>query len=397
MAPTSSPYERRLKKTTIIGKLADFVSLLTPRLRRKVPEQVRRIGVIVQWGIGDAVLLLPLLRGLREAYPRATIELVGKPWLSELFAGEACCDRVHLLVPPWVAYEKKYAPSRDVWIAYVKQIRLLRTQTFDWLISTRFDPREALQLRLLRACQTFGFRSAGGRHWIARDFGLDRPAHDAIHRSAVSMAMLRAIVKDAPLQQVSFRQDPAGRSAALQRLKAGGYRSGAILAVHAGAGHPIRRWREPHFETVIRSLDAQPGMIVFILADDVGGSRDPRTSAVQVPHIFWRSNLAELKPVLSVCDVFLGPDSGIMHMAAAAGCRVVAPFGPGESRWFSPSGKHHEIVMVEPMPCRPCFDACIYSSPICIDQIEDRRLIAAVDKRLRDSVHAPRIDGVSKQ
>ena len=73
------------------------------RGERKSPSP-RRIGIFSQWGIGDAVLATPLLTSLRRAYPDARIELIGKPWLADLFGDSALCDRVHSLVPPWTRY-----------------------------------------------------------------------------------------------------------------------------------------------------------------------------------------------------------------------------------------------------------------------------------------------------
>jgi ADP-heptose:LPS heptosyltransferase len=107
---------------------------------------------------------------LRQGYPEASIEVIGKGWLQDLLGGEDCCDRTHLLVPPWTAYSGKFREPIARFSAYWLQIRHLRQQEFDFLISARFDPRENCQLRLLRARQTFGFRKGGeasGLHTIS--------------------------------------------------------------------------------------------------------------------------------------------------------------------------------------------------------------------------------------
>lgn len=378
MSTAAHPYALRLKKQRIAGKIVDVISLLCPRLQRKELSEPRRIGVMAQWGIGDAVLLLPLLRGLRQAFPAAMIELIGKPWLAELLAGEGCCDRTHLLVPPWTAYFGKYSAAPWIWGKYWAQLRALRRHQFDWLVSPRFDSRELAQLRLLRARETFGFRSAGGRRWITRDLGLGQRGYDALHRAALAAELAKIILKGGSPGSARFVGDAGGQAAAREWLRAHGYRSGVILAVHSGAGNPIRQWREPYFQTVLRLLTVPPAMIVFIDPKSTPSAAE-RPSA---PHAVWRGNLTELKSLLSVCDVFFGTDSGIMHMAAAAGCEVVAAFGPTEPRWFGPFGEHHEVVIVEPMPCRPCMDACIHRSPLCMDQLEDRALAAVVERKL---------------
>src|SRR4051794_4178492 len=103
----------RLEKANL-RKLAWRVLGLMPILRKGHPPAFapaaageganaapRRIGVFLQWGIGDAVLALPLLSALRRKFPAARLELIGKPWLDDLFAGTSLCDRTHVLVPPW--------------------------------------------------------------------------------------------------------------------------------------------------------------------------------------------------------------------------------------------------------------------------------------------------------
>jgi hypothetical protein len=40
------------------------------------------------------------------------------------------------------------------------------------------------------------------------------------------------------------------------------------------------------------------------------------------------------------------------------------------------------MYAVKPMPCRPCYDACIYSSPLCMDRIETGRVADLVDQAL---------------
>jgi len=92
----------------------------------------------------------------------------------------------------------------------------------------------------------------------------------------------------------------------------------------------------------------------------------------------WRSGLSELKPLLSAGDVVFCTDSGIMHMAAAVGTPVVAVFGPTSVEMFGPAGAMHTVLAAESMPCRPCYDTCIYDRPICYDAITADKAIRAL-------------------
>lgn len=119
-----------------------------------------------------------------------------------------------------------------------------------------------------------------------------------------------------------------------------------------------------------------------MIADNDGpdgyGIRPPAENA----SMLWRSSLAELIGPLASADVLLCANSGVMHMAAAAGCRVVTVFGPTSPEWFGPMGEGHCVVKVDPMPCRPCFDDCIYAHPICMDNVSVNAVAHALKSAL---------------
>ena len=373
--PVATNYLGRLKKEARAGALLTAISSISPRIWRPSVAKPDRIGVFCQWGVGDAILLLPLLRSLRAAFPDASLELIGKPWLGELFSNENCCDRSHALVPPWSAYRRKYRPSVQQLKSYLSEVIRLRKEHFDWLICPRFDPREILQTRLLRARAVFGFRPAGGRFWITNDLGMSRTTHDSMHRADLAAEIGRVMGQMTDETKVSF----SARTPSRDWLAEHGYAGGHVLAIHAGAGHPIRRWHDSHFDQVLRGLTVKPGLVVFI--EDPGNGEQRWDGPL--PHVHWRGDLSSVKDLLASCDVFLGTDSGVMHMAAAAGCRVVTPFGPTEPAWFGPFDGDHEIVYDKSIPCRPCFDKCIQRSPLCMENIDINRLIRAVDDRLK--------------
>jgi ADP-heptose:LPS heptosyltransferase len=75
-------------------------------------------------------------------------------------------------------------------------------------------------------------------------------------------------------------------------------------------------------------------------------------------------------------------DSGPMHIAEALGVPVVALFGGSRSEWYGPRGEYHSVIQVDEMPCRPCFDACIFSSARCMEGISTDRVVSAVRLQL---------------
>lgn len=370
----------RLRKAQRAGRVADWLSMFWPsRNPATLPVPMRRLGVFMQWGIGDAVLLEPLLRALRAAYPAASLELIGRPWLRELFGSTGLADEVHELAPPWTRYAAKYRVWQPAWWRFWHALLRLRRCSFDVLVSPRCDPREAIQLRVLRSRLRVGYGARAGRHWLDIDLGASHLLLDT-HASAAAVRLAEVMTAKHVDARPRLPVPPEIVDAAAAALDAAGYSGGPILAICLDAGAPIREWSPRGFEQVLQDVSTQLGFVV-VIADP---GRPPKQLRLPdgVASMVWRTNLRQLRGLLSVSDLLLCNDSGVMHMASACGCRVVAVFGPTSKDWFGPTGESDEVVLHEPMPCRPCCDLCIYPRPLCMERIAPGQVSQAVARAL---------------
>jgi ADP-heptose:LPS heptosyltransferase len=71
-----------------------------------------------------------------------------------------------------------------------------------------------------------------------------------------------------------------------------------------------------------------------------------------------------------------------MHIANALGTPVTALFGPQRREWYGPRGELDSVVQIEDMPCRPCFVACVFASPVCMDKITVDAVVKTVAAQL---------------
>ena len=349
----------------------------------------KRIGVFAQWGIGDAVLAMPLLMGLRARFPEASLELLGKGWLDDLFKDTGLCDVAHRLVPPWTKYSGKYKVWDSDWRRFARELRTVGGVPFDWLVSVRHDPREILQLRALNATFKAGY---GGGRSKGLDFDMGVPPHLATmaHVMEDAAEASRLLTGGCPEPRPIFRVSSENRANILGRVVAQGYRTGLIVAVSWGAGAPIRRWDGSKFQEVIGKLGGRVGFIAVI--DEPGQPRAPIELPNHIPAARWECSLADLKALLSITDLTIASDSGVMHIASACGSRVVAIFGPTSPQWYGPHRPDDHVERVEPMPCRPCFDACIHDRPICMDGVSSRQVSLAVHETI-GRIERPRAAG----
>ncbi|MBF0549394.1 MAG: glycosyltransferase family 9 protein [Deltaproteobacteria bacterium] len=383
----------RARRYDLAGRLADVLSLFS--LKNKPSHDLhldwsamRRVGVICQWGLGDAVLVTQLLRALRRM-TTANLELIGKPWLRELFPMHGLCDQVHEVVPPWTQTQHKYRLWQPIWMRYARQLTRLRSTSFDLLISLRYDPREIIQMKMMRAELRAGYGACGGQGWLDIDLGIN-PSLARLTHVAQDASFAAATLTGLHLDARPVLDVPRNISRSVASwLVARGYQRGLVLTVAPGAGHPIRRWPDQRFTAAIKDLPDSIGFVVVIkplednLAPDILWPR-------HIPGTIWQGSLEELQGLLSLSDILVSVDSGVMHLGAACGCRIIGICGPQLAQWFGPYSPSSEVVIVEPMSCRPCFDNCIFDQPKCMININESVVRSAVYRAVTQ-LREPRI------
>ena len=124
------------------------------------------------------------------------------------------------------------------------------------------------------------------------------------------------------------------------------------VALAPGAAYgPAKRWTEyPELARELASLGK--GVVVI-------GGKDDRESAravtgERVLNLAGSTNLLEAIALIEICSVLVTNDSGAMHLARAAGTRVVALFGSSSPEWTGPGPEEGTAIWTRP-PCSPCF------------------------------------------
>ena len=94
------------------------------------------------------------------------------------------------------------------------------------------------------------------------------------------------------------------------------------------------------------------------------------------------TNLPQLAEILARCNLFIGNDSGPMHLAAAVGTRTIGLYGPGNPARFGPVGAHSRTIRRMP-DCPPCMGtSCKFGGEGCMKQIEVDEVIHTAAQHL---------------
>ncbi|HVC58762.1 MAG TPA: glycosyltransferase family 9 protein [Acetobacteraceae bacterium] len=262
-----------------------------------------RILFITSNRLGDAVLSTGLLDHLLRAHPDARITVACGPVAEGVFARMPNRERTIVLDKrPYRLHWPGlwFATATTLWDLVVD----IRGSAFAWMVPTR---RRAIMRP----------RSGPKIAQLAAVLRLDRPplpvvwtAPEDRARAAALLPVGRPVIALAPTANWPPKTWPAERFAGLFQALQDGPMPGAIPAIFAGPGDMERAMAAP-------LLHALPGAI------DLGGK-------LSVP---------EAAACLARAALFVGNDSGLMHLAAAAGAPALGLFGPTDPAEYAPSGR----------------------------------------------------------
>lgn len=117
------------------------------------------------------------------------------------------------------------------------------------------------------------------------------------------------------------------------------------VIIHPGSGGVYKNWPLEYYLAVAEALDAAGRHVAWCLG--------PAEADISLPVSARRlrfDSLTHLASVLQNAALYLGNDSGITHLAAAASCRVVAIFGPTDPVIWAPKGDHVQVIQGQPWP-----------------------------------------------
>ncbi len=303
--------------------------------------------------LGDAILCLPALRALRNLWPAAEISILARGHVADLYHGQQVAD--HLL-----PYDHRSAYR--TWRGRERLAAELRGRGFDLavLFQNAFDA--AWLTWRARIPQRVGYARDGRSLLLTKAIPTPRegeiPAHEQFYYLELlrRAGWIRELSGDA---HIRLSVSDESRQAAESRLAGVGAHSRRFrVAIGAGASYGSAKcWVPERFAAVADRLRARfdCDIILFGTVAEQAVSSAIVAAMKHAPiDLTGKTEIAGLPALLSCCQLFIGNDSGAMHVAAAVGLPVVAVFGPTDPDGTAPVTPRHSIVQERPF-CSPCF------------------------------------------
>ena len=341
--------------------------------------------------IGDVVFTTPGVHALRRRFPDAHLSYVVEPAAAPIVINNPHLNEV--IVAP-------RAPGVRGLLGDLALARRLRTQRYDLAIDFHGGPRASLLTWLSGAPERLGYDVAG-RGWmytqrIARPREL-RPRH-SVENQWDLLAPLGVAPPDRSAFPMEMPLDQAAATEVASRLARHGVGSADhVIVIHVSAGNPFRRWPAAHFVDLAVALDeADPRRRIVVTSGPSEHEASGRViTAAQVRLGTARASqvlscgefsLTELRALLDLACLYIGGDSGPLHVAATTTVPVVGLYGPTlpvrsapwrDERWIT------ESVDAGSLPCRPCDQrVCEPGDFRCLTSITAAQVAKAAERAL---------------
>lgn len=299
----------------------------------------RSIALLRLSSLGDVVLTLPVVQALRAAWPQARLHYWTKEEYAGVVAHDPRIDHVRVLEKDARRIEDLVSMSAEL-------------EDCDLIVDLHDNPRtRVLTLRqgapVLRTAHERVRRMLAVRaKWLRPS-----PPRDAIARYAAALAPLGLAVDGVPRMHAGAEAERW--AAEWVRAWAPG---AAPVALAPGALHATKRWPEGRWCELDAALAAAgTPRLVFTTAAEKRALPELASRIDSDPRARWVCEpLPRAAALLSCCATAVTHDSGMMHVAAARGLRVVAIFGgTAPVLGFAPAGEGHEVIC-RGEPCQPC-------------------------------------------
>jgi heptosyltransferase-1 len=309
--------------------------------------------LIVRMGsMGDIIHTLPAVTGLRRAFPDVSLGWVVEERWAELLctlpearsgprsAHRPLVDRIHIVnTKAW----RKSLFSTQTWAQIAAGLSELRAQRYEVAIDFQGAARSAVVSRWSGANAVYGF--AQPRENVASMFYTRQVIGLGGHVVEQNLSLAEAVARQPlAMPKVEFPHDEVAEKQCQNRLQ--GVDDFALL--NPGAGWGAKQWPAEHYGEVARRL-AEDGVKSLI---NFGPGEEPLMRAVESASkgaaTGVASSLTELIAVTRRARLFVGGDTGPVHLAAALGVPVIAIFGPTNPVRNGPFGTR-SIVLRSPI------------------------------------------------
>jgi len=338
--------------------------------------EFKKICVIHLNQIGDLLFSLPFLKALKESTSFTVLHSVIRPHLKDLLVHSPFVDQ--LLI------REKGVKNMFILLGQ------LRKNSYDLLITLSRSEECFFLTNFSRARVKAGFIH------FPWDFGLDlREKMEGPPSASNNFRLLRRLNVEAEkndyvgLIHIPFDKDLKGSECDTFSKGSGKY---VVISPGTSARRRIKTWEEEKFGDLILQLNERHGLNPVLVGGEdtrevsekiiaIVRAKDKGKRMNHIQNLVGKTNLKDLCHLLKEASLFVGVDSGVMHLASAFDIPVVGIFGPTDPSYVGPQNGRSRVVREE-MECSPCYLKGCDERP-CMKNLDVQKVLDACEELLR--------------
>ena len=339
-----------------------------------------KILIIKLSAIGDVVQTLPALESIKNTYPDSEVTWVVEEAAAGILEGHPLIKT--LLVSrrkSWIRTLKNPFTLVRGLGNIIRFIRELRSNRYDIAIDFQGLLKSGVLIGLARAKRKIGFDRTRELSYLFLNERL--PAYD-IEKHALEryLDVARYLGARDPSPNCTLPIEPEV-TAIREKIKNLNPEGRPLVVMNPVARWETKLWPESSFAGLAdRIIQDKNAVVIFTGSPDDRPVIDRITAMMNEKAVNWvgETTLKELAALASLADQFITTDTGPMHLAAAAGARVIALFGPTAPWRTGPYGPSHTVIRAG-TECSPCFQRKCDQNVKCMTGITVDEVMEKID------------------
>ena len=324
----------------------------------------QKILIVNPFGIGDVLFSTPLISLLKEEIPDSSVSYWCNERTRPILANNQHIDKIFPLARGDL--KKIFAVSRIKGIkALFSLTRQLKAEKFDLAFDLSLDHRYSLLLKMLGIKRRIGFDYKGRGKFLTDKIKIEGYAgkHMADHYLSL-IKFLNIEPKTTGLGLYPIDEQVAKAKTNLSSL--GISEKDLLIGIAAGAGASwgkdaqLKRWPAVKFaqlaDKIMDNLEAKVLLLGNEEEEDIADTmlRNMRNKPLDLT---GKTTLEELIALMSLLNIVIANDGGMLHMAVAVGTKTVSIFGPVDEAVYGPypPSPDHIVIKNSGASCRPCY------------------------------------------
>lgn len=333
----------------------------------------RNILIIRMSAIGDVIHALPVARALKKADPSIRITWIVERLAYDLLTNNPDIDELILF------RRKEFTSSLSGFARNIPPFtRFLQSKQFDLSLDLQGLFKSAVIAKMANAPKRLGYCDMRELSWLVSKPVCGPHQNENIVERYLDVVRHLGVEVDEPEWVINVTdEERSNAAAALERAGVDVEKPYIVMA--PATSWQSKCWPVESYATLVNLLEEEYGWPIVIIGaanDTLLAQQIAQLSQGPVHDLTGQLTLKELAYVEQQGEVFIGGDTGPMHLASAVGAPVVAIFGPTDPRKYGPYGKCSVVVRRE-VSCGPCHKRTC-ANPECMKAVTPQQVLEAV-------------------